>query len=86
VETPLEELAALLLALPPSMRKLDIHECFGFLQSDAFFQCVTEGGLRQLERLHVRLQRDEYDQQKVAAWLTQQRVCAPWIHAMLHEA
>jgi O-acetylhomoserine/O-acetylserine sulfhydrylase-like pyridoxal-dependent enzyme len=85
VSTPVEELASLLLALPPSLRKLDIRDCAGFLQSDAFFQCVADGGLRQLERLHVRLQRNEYDQQKVAAWLAQQRVCVPWINAALRK-
>jgi hypothetical protein len=55
VETPLEQISALLLALPLSVRKLDIRDCEGFLQSDAVFQCVAEGGLRQLEQLHIRL-------------------------------
>jgi hypothetical protein len=82
---PLEELCELLLALPPSVRKLDIRDCDGFLQSDAAFQCVAEGGLRQLEQLHVRLQWHEYDEQEVAAWLTRQRACAPWINAVLSE-
>jgi hypothetical protein len=87
VATPVDELAALLLALPPSMRKLDIRDCVGFLQSDALFQCVAEGGLRQLERLHVRLQWHEHEQQKVAewpAWLVRLRACAPWINVVLN--
>ena len=78
-EPPLEELAALFLALPPLLRKLDIHECGGFLQSAAFFQCVAEGGLRHLELLRVWLPRSE--QPRVAAWQECRRACAPWIHA-----
>jgi hypothetical protein len=83
---PVEELAAVLLALPPSLRKLDIFYCAGFLQSDAFFQSVTEGGLRQLQQLHVRLEFYEEDDSNpalIAAWLTRQRACAPWINAWL---
>jgi hypothetical protein len=84
--TPVKQLAALLLVLPPSVRKLDIVCCDGFLQSDAVLLCVAEGGLRQLERLHVRLQWHEYDEQKVAEWSTRQRACAPWIAAVVREA
>jgi hypothetical protein len=86
VATPLEEFAALFLALPPSVRKIGIHRCAGFLQSDAFFQGVTEGGLRQLEQLHIWLELDEVDEFNSAinaAWLTRQRACAPWINAVL---
>jgi hypothetical protein len=87
LSTPLEELAALLRALPPSLRKLDILYCPGFVQSDAFFQCVAEGGLRQLQQLHVSLafDEDESDPALNAAWLTRLDVCAPWITAVLRE-
>jgi hypothetical protein len=86
METPLQEIGALLLALPPSMRKLDIRDCVNFLQSDVFFQCVSEGGLRQLEQLNVRLGFDEKNEDnsaRMATWLARQRVCAPWIKAVL---
>jgi hypothetical protein len=88
VETPLEQISALLLALPLSVRKLDIRDCEGFLQSDAVFQCVAEGGLRQLEQLHIRLRFEEDEDNSVimASWLTRQRACAPWIHALVREA
>jgi hypothetical protein len=83
--TPLEELnfAAFLLALPPSVCKLEIRHCTGFLQSDAFFQCVSEGALRHLEQLQVCLPRNEFEPQKVTAWLTRQRACVPWIKAVI---
>jgi hypothetical protein len=85
---PLEELAALLLALPHSVRELGIHYCDGFLQSDVFFHCVSAGGLRQLELLDVCLIRDlpvnEFRQQ-VAEWQERQRDCAPWIKARVEE-
>jgi hypothetical protein len=86
--TPLDELAVLLLALPPSVRKLDIHDCAGFLQSDVFFQCVAEGGLRQQEQLHVELEFYERNAGNPAlrvAWLARQRACAPWINAVLNK-
>jgi Leucine-rich repeat (LRR) protein len=83
VATPLEELSALLLALPPSLRKLDIRHCAGFLQSDAFFQCVAEGGLRQLEQLHVQLRWNEHDAEKVEAWHVRLHACAPWMKAVI---
>jgi hypothetical protein len=87
VATPLEELAALLLALPPSLRRLDIRECAGFLQSDAFFQCVAKGGLRHLHQLHVELafyEEDESDPALNVAWLARLRAGAPWISAWLN--
>jgi hypothetical protein len=83
---PLVELCELLLALPPSMRKLDIRDCIDFPQSEVFFQCVAEGGLRQLEQLHVWLEldaEDEFNSTINAAWLARQRACAPWIHAVI---
>jgi hypothetical protein len=83
--TPLEDLAALFLALPPSLRKLDIRHCDGFLQSDAFFQCVSEGGFRKLERLQVRPPLNGFDQQQVAAWQQRQLGCAPWIQAVIED-
>jgi hypothetical protein len=86
--TPLEELAALLLALPPSVRKLDILHSADFLHSDVFFTCVAEGGLRQLQQLEVLLDWSndgEGNSAHMAAWLTRQRVCAPWIQAALGE-
>jgi hypothetical protein len=87
VEAPLEEIGALLLALPPSVFKLDINYCDGFLQSDAFFHCVTGGGLRQLHQLQVFLDRsrdDEGNSACMAAWLERQRACAPWIKVVLN--
>jgi hypothetical protein len=81
--TPVKELAALLIALPPSLRKLDIRDCAGFLQSDAVFQCVTEGGLHQLEQLQVHLLWRERDQVKVEAWRVRVRACAPWVKAVM---
>jgi hypothetical protein len=85
IETPLEELAALFLALPPLVRKLDIRYCDRFLQSDAFFHCVSAGGLRQLELLEVwfirNLSVNEFRQQ-AAEWQTRRRACAPWIKAV----
>jgi hypothetical protein len=81
--TPSNELTALLLALPPSVRKLDILYCYGLLHSDAFFHCVSASGLRQLERLTVRLQRNELDRQKVAEWQARMAGVAPWINAVI---
>jgi hypothetical protein len=83
VETPLEELPALLLALPPSMRNLDFRHYSKFLHSNAVFQCVAEGGLRQLE--HVRIHLDVLNLQKVAAWQERLASCAPWIDARVKE-
>jgi hypothetical protein len=83
VATPLEELAALFLALPPSMRKLDLHSCDGFLQSSAFFHCVSEGGLRHLALFRVRLRRSEFDRPQVAEWQQRRRACAPWIKTVI---
>jgi hypothetical protein len=86
--TPLEELAALLLALPPSVRKLVLFHCSDFLHSAAFFTCVAEGGLRQLEQLVIRLhfyEEDEDNSEHMAAWLTRQRACAPRIQVALSE-
>jgi hypothetical protein len=83
VSTPVKELAALLLALPPSVRKLDIRDCDGFLHSDSVFHCVAEGGLRQLERLQVQLVWRERDNEKVKTWLERFRACAPWVKAMI---
>jgi hypothetical protein len=77
---PLEELAALLFALPLSVRKLDLLQCVGVLQSDVFFQCVAEGGLRQLKQLHIRHTSEASD---VAAWRARMSDCAPWINAMV---
>jgi hypothetical protein len=87
VATPLNELAALFLALPPSVRKLGILHCSVFLRSDVFFTCVAEGGLRQLEQLHIQLrfEEDEDNSALMAAWIARQRACAPWIQAALGE-
>jgi hypothetical protein len=88
--TPQEELTALLLALPPSVRKLRILHCSDFLRSDAFFTCVAEGGLCQLQTLRVQLECNEEDEDNsafmvpvIASWLTRQRACAPWIHTVI---
>jgi hypothetical protein len=86
--TPLEELAALLLALPPSVRKLVIFHCSDFLHSDVFFTCVAEGGLRQLQQLEVLLDWSndgEGNSAHMAAWLTRQRACVPRIQVALSE-
>jgi hypothetical protein len=85
----MNDLAALLRALPPSLSKLDILYCPGFVQSDAFFQCVAEGGLRQLQQLYV-CQRmlfddDESDLALNSEWLARLRACAPWITAVVRE-
>jgi hypothetical protein len=86
------ELTALLLALPPSVLKLDIRLCPRFLQSEAFFQCIAAGGLRRLEHLHfwmdLSLVNIEYNWNMytdAARWHARQRACAPWINAVLHE-
>jgi hypothetical protein len=80
---PLEELIALLPVLAPSVRKIDIH-CESVLQSDAFFQCVAEGGLRQLHQLRIRHSGgDRYEAREVAAWRARMADCAPWINAMV---
>jgi hypothetical protein len=82
---PLEELAALLLALPPSVRKLEIH-CAGFLLSDVFLHCVSEGGLRQLHQLRAGLDLDD-DATCTSAFMQASekrlRACAPWIDAQI---
>jgi hypothetical protein len=87
-ETPVEEFAALLLALPPSMRLLTIRHCTHFLDSNAVFQCVAEGGLRQLQQLQIFLDRKkdgEGNSARIVEWLTRQRACAPWIAAVMRE-
>jgi hypothetical protein len=81
--TPANELAAVLLALPPSVRRIDICYWDVFLLADAFFQCVSAGGLRQLERLAVRLQRNELDRPQVAEWQARMAGFAPWIDAVI---
>jgi hypothetical protein len=88
VETPVEELAVLLLALPPSLRHLTSRHCTHFLDSNAFFQCVAEGGLRQLQELYVWLKCREKEESRpalIVEWLTRQCACAPWIDAVLSE-
>jgi hypothetical protein len=89
--TPQEELTALLLALPPSVRKLRILHCSAFLRSDAFFSCVAEGGLCQLQTLRVQLEFNKQDEDNsalmvpvMAAWLARQRACAPWINTVIN--
>jgi hypothetical protein len=89
--TPLEELCDLLLALPPSVRRVDLHYCDYFLSSESFFQCVSKGGLRQLQQFHFWLDLDEEDEDynwnmytDAERWHARQRSCAPWINAHLN--
>jgi hypothetical protein len=89
--TPLEELCDLLLALPPSMRRIDLRYCDDFLNSESFFQCVSKGGLRHLEQFHFWLDLDVEDEDHncnmytdAERWYARQRACAPWIDAHLN--
>jgi hypothetical protein len=78
--TPLEELAALLHALPPSVRLLTIrHPRAGLLRSEVLFQCVSNGGLRHVQRLWIRSSLTErYDARELAEWYVRMLWCAPW--------
>jgi hypothetical protein len=82
VWAPVEELLALLLALPPSVCLLTIHESDGLHRMAAILQCVSSGGLRHVHQLLVRLSWwDWYDAREVAEWRTRMVDCAPWINA-----
>jgi hypothetical protein len=83
--TPLEELAALFLALPPSLRKLNLRSYGDLLRSDVLFQCVAKGGLRQVHQLRIQSwqPQDKYEAHEVAAWRTRMVECAPWINALV---
>jgi len=85
MNTPLEELAALLLALPPSVRKINLRSCESFLRSDVLFQCVAKGGLRQVHQLRIQpwQPQDKYEAHEVAAWRARMVDCAPWINALV---
>jgi hypothetical protein len=87
--TPLEELPALLLALPPSVGLLTIDgaESDGLQRMDAILQCVSSGGLRHVHQLVVRLSCWEwYDHAREievaeCRWLSRMVDGAPWINA-----
>jgi hypothetical protein len=78
--TPLDELAALLLALPPSVRRIDLRYCDSVLRSDVIFQCLTKGGLRHVQQLRIQTwpPRDKYEAREVTEWKARMADCAPW--------